>query len=668
MDSSDSDDDLLLSAPTFRVTKKSRAQDKNRANEIKMLTSMLKDSDREHASFTRMTQFKREVDVDEEYSMDDDELRAQVLQLAQKTAVSRQQTFDAMEGIMEDDIGDDGDGVMDRGRRRELMHAFDTDRSTCLGARHVVVFASKRGDVASAVAGAGATTSNKNDDNIGISIEFYHTHAEAMQALEQILETMENGMDTDTDADADTSHKGLLALVQSMRVTIQERVLHHLLEQNRLVRLLEKHNVDQLPLELTNWLYRLVQSADLESRSLGTLAAAALGTLVSLLHQKRLCHAFLTETASLESLDASLECWIASDVSQNQSNSTGASTTEKARTNVAGLDHLLQFWEHVATSPVYRCTIDCRLDVVTRCIVGLAHLGLDSAVTCSKVCSNLRRALQRIISSLLEMVAAKQDVLLGTKNDHVQWMKTTAKAVLRDLSALGPGDKGTEDKDDNKAWLCHSLTLRLFSSVDSNDEISQPSSQFKAFLSLRALEICLGVGDMTEHVRSVLKETDNLSILGQAESSLGWLSVASTYAALMEVEMSDDDIVMDGPRCLATVECSFAAFQAGMFLLSSSGWGSAAEYGDEDQAGAIARMVGVLELQCQRLCKRVAPMANSPHFRRVDYNLICCRQQYRFMKERASRLSGVGERDSIQGGMDQFVTRSKTEAASPVGG
>jgi hypothetical protein len=116
------------------------------------------------------------------------------------------------------------------------------------------------------------------------------------------------------------------------------------------------------------------------------------------------------------------------------------------------------------------------------------------------------------------------------------------------------------------------------------------------------------------------------------------------------------------------VECSFAAFQAGMLLLNSSGWGSADEYGDEEQAGAIAHMVRLLELQCQQLGKRVAPMASHPHFRRVDYNLICCRQQYRFMKDRASGLSGKGERSSIQGGMDQFVTRSGNETASPVGG
>jgi hypothetical protein len=657
---SDSDDELLLSAPTFKVTRKSRTQDKNRANLMKMLKSMLKDSDRELASFIRREQFRREQDMDED-DMDDDELRAQVLLVAQKPAVSRQETFDAMEGIMEDDTGDDGDGAMDRGRRTELMQAFDTDRSTCLGARRVVYFDSKRV----------AAKCNKKGDNNGISIEFYHTHTEAMQALEQILETM--AIEMDTDVDLDTAHEGLQALVQMMRVTVQERVLHHLLEQDRLVRLLDKHSVDQLPLELTSWLYCLVQSADLESRSLGTLAAAALQTLMSLLRKKRLCDTFFTETASLESLAASLECWVPSGLSRKQSKNTDTdtSTTEKACTNVAGLDHLLEFWGHVVMNPKYYCTIEeCRLDDVTKCIVALAYLGLDPAVTSFEICVNLRRALQRIIFGLLQMVGTKQDVLFDTKNDHVEWMKTTAKAVLRDLSDLGPGDNGTEDKDDNQAWLCHSLTVRLFSSGDCSNEPNHPFTQFKAILSIQALKICLGVKDMPEQLRRILNETSDLSILGRMESSLGWLSIASTYAALVEVEMSDDDIVtaMDGPRCLATVECSFAAFQAGMLILGSSGQGSTNEYGDEEQAGAIARMVELLELQCQQLCKRVAPKAISPHFRRVDYNLICCRQQYRFMKERASGLFRSGERDSIQGGVDQCVTRSMNEASSPVGG
>jgi hypothetical protein len=257
---------------------------------------------------------------------------------------------------------------------------------------------------------------------------------------------------------------------------------------------------------------------------------------------------------------------------------------------------------------------------------------------------------------MLEMVAAKQDETLGKNDDPIQWMKTTAKAVLRDLSDLGPGDPGTEDKDDNEAWLCHSLIVRLFSSVDSNYEPSQPSNQFKAVLSMQALENCLKVEDMTEKGKSILNETGNRSILGQA----GWLSVASTYAALTEVVMADDDMVMDGPRCLATVECSFAAFQAGMLLLSSSGWGSAAEYGDEEQAGAIAHMVGLLKLQCQQLGKRVESKANNPHFRRVDYNLMCCRQQYRFMKERASRQSGSSSSGKAPMVVTCFGTQRKT--------
>jgi hypothetical protein len=49
-----------------------------------------------------------------------------------------------------------------------------------------------------------------------------------MQDLEQILETMEhaNAVNPDTDV---SSRKDLQALVQSMRVAVQERVFHHLL-------------------------------------------------------------------------------------------------------------------------------------------------------------------------------------------------------------------------------------------------------------------------------------------------------------------------------------------------------------------------------------------------------------------------------------------------------
>jgi hypothetical protein len=148
------------------------------------------------------------------------------------------------------------------------MQAFDTDRSTCLGARHVVAFDSKRvvafDSKRVASADTDATASNNYSDSIGVTIEFYHTHAEAMQSLEQILETMENGMEIDADA----SHKGLQALVQSMRVTVQERVLHHLLEQDRLARLC----VDLLPLELSNWLTVSCQCRPGSRRGLGAAA------------------------------------------------------------------------------------------------------------------------------------------------------------------------------------------------------------------------------------------------------------------------------------------------------------------------------------------------------------------------------------------------------------
>jgi hypothetical protein len=63
---------------------------------------------------------------------------------------------------------------------------------------------------------------------------------------------------------------------------------------------LDKYNVDLLPLELANWLYRLVQCRP-ESRSLGTLAGGALRTQCHCLIEKHL-HAF--DGNGLESLGA----------------------------------------------------------------------------------------------------------------------------------------------------------------------------------------------------------------------------------------------------------------------------------------------------------------------------------------------------------------------------
>jgi hypothetical protein len=176
----------------------------------------------------------------------------------------------------------------------------------------------------------------------------------------------------------------------------------------------------------------------------------------------------------------------------------------------------------------------------------------------------------------------------------------------------------------------------LFPIVDSNDEARQPSNQFKAIISMQAIKILLQVEDMSSKVEMVLNETDNQSILKQANSSLGWLALSYSYVAMNEV-----DISVDGPRCLAIVQCVLLAFQAGMLLLIDvTERESAAEYGNEEQAREAAHMMGLLDLECLLLLDALAPKASRPYFRQVLYTLHCCRDQIRVIKARATEPVG----------------------------
>jgi hypothetical protein len=519
-----------------------------------------------------------------------------------QTTVSRQETYDTMEGIKAYD--NDGNSVLDRG--------FDTDQSPCLGARNILSFDAKRGKSL---------------------VKFYHTYAQAMQDLECILRHIESGVDPAANEDP---------VVQKLREVLQAKLMQYFLERKCLVPLLEKNHKGELHYQLANWLCRLAQSAGLGTRSLANLATAALTTLLSLRRHGKLSKTVFI-AASLEHFCLSLECWVNLALSRKpHATKLLPEKGPRSRHNLAGLENLLKFWDITIAN---ECTLTCRDATITKCITALSRLELDHAVSSSQTGFNLRPKLQRLIAKLLGMVAAR--------DDHIEWMDKTAEAVLYGLSDLGPGPPGSEDMDDSEASLCYSLIVRLFPIVDSNYETRRPPNQFKAILSMHALQILLGVEDIADIVQTVLNETGNLAILKRTRSSLGWLTIACAYAAMIEVNMADNIIAEDGPRCLATVECAFSAFQAGMLLLNdASGRDSTTEYGNKEQAGVFAHMLGLLGLQCQQLSKLMAPKTKHPHFRRVYYTLICCRHLYRAMKVRASQLAGSDEKILAQRGID----------------
>jgi hypothetical protein len=608
---SDSDDDDLLAPPTFN-TRKARVEEKKREKKGNLLDSILKDSNRDHERLLSFTQIKRET-----AAVDDEQLRAAVQDISASQTYSRQETLDAMEGIQAD-----GDEALDRNRRRDLAQAMLTDQSTCLGARKIISF----------------------DPNRAKSlVNFYSTARQALEALDEILITI------------DKSNGYEYVVVHALRAALQENVVLEFLQQKRLVKLLVKNNIPEVHFELANWLIRLTQSSGLELTQLHMMARAALQTLLKLRRAGKLSKTFFA-AASLESFCSSLECWVDLYLSRKPSATNEVNTStdlamESSVDNLEGLNHLLQFWKDAIPD---HCARLCRDVTVTKCIVALSRVGLDRKITSNDMSNMMRTTIRQIITNLLDLVVDQQ--ICATPDDHVEWMNKTAQAVLQHLSDLGPGLPGSEDKEDSKGWLCHSLILGLF----------PPASSFKAILCMQALKICLGVKDMNAKVHSILSKTSNLAILERALSSLSWLTLASTYAALMEIDMAGDDIVLDGPRCLATVECAYAAHHAGAELLTDSMEATTNEYGSEEDAATVVHMLGLLDAQCQQLSKRMEPMLSNPHSRRVDYNLMCSRHYYRTIKSRAATLAGDAKKTSVQKGIAQYLNNTLT--ASPIGG
>jgi hypothetical protein len=222
-----------------------------------------------------------------------------------QTTVSRQETYDTMEGIKAYD--NDGNSVLDRG--------FDTDQSPCLGARNILSFDAKRGKSL---------------------VKFYHTYAQAMQDLECILRHIESGVDPAANEDP---------VVQKLREVLQAKLMQYFLERKCLVPLLEKNHKGELHYQLANWLCRLAQSAGLGTRSLANLATAALTTLLSLRRHGKLSKTVFI-AASLEHFCLSLECWVNLALSRKpHATKLLPEKGPRSRHNLAGLENLLKFWD-----------------------------------------------------------------------------------------------------------------------------------------------------------------------------------------------------------------------------------------------------------------------------------------------------------------------------------
>lgn len=245
------------------------------------------------------------------------------------------------------------------------------------------------------------------------------------------------------------------------------------------------------------------------------------------------------------------------------------------------------------------------------------------------------------------------------KDGWNQWMDSAVDRILAQCSTLGPGAPKTEDDDDEKAWLCSSLAVRLFPTHTEEGQIHK-WGEFNARLAIRALQKCLGLDDWDAHLKSTLLENGNAELQEQSVKSIQWKAFASSYVGLITIELVGEKIIKDDPRCLATVDNAFYCAQTATYLFPSSTSSkdrSGGLYGSPAEADAMCHVLGLLENQCHQLVKRVNPMASRPHFRRAAYHLSCHRGYYRHCREEASALAGyAGKTKAVQQSLESWLS------------
>lgn len=618
-DSESSEDDLLDALPIFN-TRKRKSADRKRAEQLNLLDQMVGDSNRRLATHSRMAQIKQEHDAHHDH----EELRARASELTQNVGGKkrcRRETVDAMEGLEADT-----DNALGYLRRKELAEAIDTDKSDFLGFRRTIHFDPTRSK--------------------GI-VKFYRSDDEAIEDLRKLMGEQESSSDSRNEQEIQQQNE----IIKKLNFVLQEEVFWDFLSEKQFLKLLVTHHTTTTPLHflLLKWLNNLSQSSGVlkGSRLVTDHAIDAFNTLESLIRQKNFPAAKFG--ASLETFCANLECWVNLRHYKNKpciDHNKADQDQDALGMNIPGLVNMLKIYElSIPLLPLSTCSTYS--ETIATCIVLLTRLGLDEAVSSNSQSFRLRHTLEKIMSSLLKHAT---EHITANKGDEIKWMKTTAASVLQDLSDLGPGEDGADDDDDKNAWLCHPATIGIL----PNGTKDVCSNRFKALLALRTLETLLGTENFTKKTETILSESGNTSLSHEAASSLTWLAIFAPLVAFTELIRPENDISKDGPRCLATVKCAVLSFESGMILLKGSGTWTTAENASRE------RVLELLGSRSSELCRRVSPLANQAHFRRVDYILSSFGQYVRKINNnRASLLSSP-----VQKSMHSFLKPTPTLAAT----
>lgn len=636
-DDGESDDDILNFAVFGGNARKARAKEKEKHRHMANLNKIVASSERHTESIQRIHSLQQADEALQFDEGDDDESDKE----SNDDAVKEASTQPSGEETSPKSLFDlNNDEMMDESpvkkkRRMQMLEDMQDEQSSCLGVRKIISFNPKR-------FGGG---------DAGDGLTFFASKEEAEQSLTQVLQKLEKKIH---------GEESLLqkAAIIPLRRAMEEGCLEEFLSRSILCNTLDKYKCELIDSDITSWLLQVLQSADM-SLNLRGIAQGALATLIALLKSSKVNSSF-DRLSSLESFLSTLECWVdlrqAKSAPENQKASPDEIKPQEIEhnqllpNNIGGLVNYLSLWSEafLLIPPVQ----DVCMETVNRCLVALTRIGLDVSAKCRLDDTGISHSVQQLLILLIDMVAKK---LENKKEAFAEWVRMAAFGVCEGLDRLGCGPPGSDDQDDECAWICYSAMARLIPDAFSNKNCCE----LKVAVVIRALESILEKPFSIEENAHLFAESDK-KLLDRAKESLTLKTLLFSYVSLKTLQLDDD---ADFPRCFAIADCSLIAFQAGLMLVSVKDDTAGSEFGSIENAKHILRISNLLQREMELLCARSNRFAGNDHMRRFNYLMMLRnnirRQTLYKLKARAGVLKS-GQTD-----LSSFFTGNAELLASP---
>ena len=683
---SDSDDDLLLGAPTFNrgQSRRQKVADRRKLDFLdEVVKTQEKKSDQNERIASKIRQQRDEIRKEQEkaeavgttalpagapavYGIGDEDLWERVDAAVEATvgrgggavgaAKRRREIQDAVEGIdelssdEELDCGELNDPEAQK-RRKKLASARTTGMSTLLGTRATFVGPGRRqgdaktGKKGSSGCGAGSSPFSFSSS---IALKVPSSFSSPQEARATLTATIAGLMKS-----RGRPGKKLKALRDSILSDLEaaneagEMVLCEYLDRSTLA----QQCVDKalpIPAGLFAWLF----AASCSGGRLVTVSISAFHTLVKIINLQVKVIDCIPGSSDLKVMNLSALCdgleysyglWtLDTPVSSRKEDKSKKRlwTGESSLGDIIGLQHYLTIWT-TAIDKGYistEATFGEVLSEATKILSALARAGLDPVFHSGK-CA-LVEARDSLFLSLTEHTVRSMHSIESEADEQTkQFFVCVADSVCRACFGLESGPDGSADNDDDEGWLPLSLAIRSIPVDRSSGVAVMDAIQLKAAVVERALRKSLGDPDdwesrIQEAFESHCKSSEDRSLTTSRRL------MAATEVGFRRLQSTGEEITSNGPRYLSTIELVAGCAEISMAMFSDvvpSPDGTGGIYGSVSEADFMCRCLESLEELCSELKKSIRTSVFAfPHLRRVKDILNLYGVYFRHLKVEAS--------------------------------